>query len=183
MGSTRFPSPGIWEWPHDGAPAKAETFLCGVCGADDLLDLRAFSRLPRVTSDCKPWPAGGRLSVCRRCGTIQKKADAKWLEDIRSIYGAYSIYELSSGEEQVIFSEAGVPRARSKVLVDFVVRRASRRPVGGSPDRHRLRYRLGAVEFQRSASRLDLRRKRAFREEPRAAPQDSRVPQAPYRQD
>ncbi len=107
---------------------------CGVCGADALLDLPAYSKLPRVTSDCKPWPAGGALAVCTRCGTIQKKPDAAWLDEIDRIYGAYEIYHLSDGGEQVIFSASGSSRSRSKALVDFVVARLGKSGPGSLID-------------------------------------------------
>jgi hypothetical protein len=98
-------------------------FSCGVCAGDTLRDLPAYAKLPRVTSDCKPWPAGGSLTVCTTCGTIQKRPDAKWLEEIDRIYGAYQIYHLSDGGEQVIFFADGTSCSRSSALVNFVVTR------------------------------------------------------------
>ena len=37
-------------------------FRCIVCDRPLLRTLPAYERLPRVTSDCKPWPAGGQLA-------------------------------------------------------------------------------------------------------------------------
>ena len=44
-------------------------FRCIVCDRPLLRTLPAYERLPRVTSDCKPWPAGGQLAdfVTRAC--------------------------------------------------------------------------------------------------------------------
>src|SRR5271169_6164144 len=43
---------------------KAEIDLvCRVCGAAALEEFPQFARLPRVTSDCRPFPAGGRLAM------------------------------------------------------------------------------------------------------------------------
>ncbi|GLS22712.1 hypothetical protein GCM10007874_57320 [Labrys miyagiensis] len=68
--------------------------------------------------------------VCEQCGTIQKEADAVWLDEIKRIYDAYQIYHLSEGAEQVIFSPAGQPVPRSRMLVDFVVGKLPRRGHG-----------------------------------------------------
>jgi 2-polyprenyl-3-methyl-5-hydroxy-6-metoxy-1,4-benzoquinol methylase len=95
-------------------------FNCLICGADALEAIEGFAELSRVTSDCKPWPAGGAMNCCGACGAIQKLADAKWFGEIEQIYRDYQIYELSGGSEQVIFSEAGVAAPRSKGLVDFI---------------------------------------------------------------
>lgn len=103
---------------------------CVVCAATSLRSLDRFARLPRVTSDCKPWPAGGSLAVCEHCGAIQKEADAVWLDEIKRIYEAYEIYHLSGGAEQVIFSPAGQPIPRSRMLVEFVVSKLSKRDHG-----------------------------------------------------
>ena len=35
---------------------------CSICGDGLLVELAAFRQLRRVTSDCRPWPAGGRLA-------------------------------------------------------------------------------------------------------------------------
>jgi SAM-dependent methyltransferase len=99
-------------------------FRCMVCESGGLEALDGYAELPRVTSDCKPWPAGGTLCCCEACGAIQKLPDDKWLGEIETIYNAYQIYDLSGGSEQVIFSEAGVAAPRSRALVDFIVRNA-----------------------------------------------------------
>jgi len=99
-------------------------FNCAICGADALEAIEDFAELPRVTSDCKPWPAGGSMHCCGACGAIQKLPDAKWFGEIEQIYRDYQIYELSGGSEQVIFSEAGVAAPRSKALVDFIAANA-----------------------------------------------------------
>jgi SAM-dependent methyltransferase len=97
-------------------------FACQICGSKGLELQSGFEALPRVTSDCKPWPAGGRLAVCRDCGGIQKIPDAQWRDEIRRIYGGYEIYHLSGGAEQVIFSTRGEASPRSHLLLDFVAK-------------------------------------------------------------
>jgi 2-polyprenyl-3-methyl-5-hydroxy-6-metoxy-1,4-benzoquinol methylase len=67
-----------------------------------------------VTSDIKPWPAGGRLRVCRHCGAGQKPDDSDWRREIGDIYRAYDIYHQSGGREQAVFDPAlGRPTLRS----------------------------------------------------------------------
>ena len=99
-------------------------FNCKVCETGHLEPIEGYAELPRVTSDCKPWPAGGTMCCCDACGAVQKLADEKWFDDIDRIYKAYQIYNLSGGAEQVIFSASGDAAPRSHTLVDFVVRNA-----------------------------------------------------------
>ncbi|SRR5579859_76278 len=90
---------------------------CHLCGGSlDLLD--EFSALRRVTSDCRPWPAGGRLGVCRACDTVQKPADSVWQDECRDIYASYAIYQQAAGAEQLVFGPAGAASPRSRRLVE-----------------------------------------------------------------
>jgi SAM-dependent methyltransferase len=86
---------------------------CHLCGGE-LRRLEAFGRLHRVTSDCKPWPAGGAKGCCSRCGTVQAVIDAAWKADCHAIYSAYSVYHQGGGSEQPVFdaSTQGAPRSR-----------------------------------------------------------------------
>jgi len=94
---------------------------CQICGTARLSRISGFEHLPRVTSDCKPWPAGGTLVCCDACGAIQKEPHQVWREEIRAIYDAYEIYHLSNGSEQVIFSPGTGPASpRSQLLVEFL---------------------------------------------------------------
>jgi 2-polyprenyl-3-methyl-5-hydroxy-6-metoxy-1,4-benzoquinol methylase len=95
----------------------AEPSRCAVCAAATLAEIEGFRPLFRVTSDCLPFRAGGRLSVCAGCGTIQKPPDEAWFRDIGEIYGRYAIYHQSGGVEQSVFDAVtGQPRRRSEVL-------------------------------------------------------------------
>ena len=98
------------------APERGSV-ICHVCGG--VLDLvGAYARLHRVTSDCRAWPAGGRLGVCRDCRTAQKAVDDAWRDEVARIYAGYDIYHQSGGAEQPAFgASTGVPEARSAVLV------------------------------------------------------------------
>jgi len=101
-----------------------ESHSCQVCGGR-LHKIDAYSHLPRVTSDCKPWPSGGTLALCVDCGATQKIPDAVWLDEIRRIYGDYQIYQLSSGAEQVIFLDQGQILPRSAALISFFLHEAN----------------------------------------------------------
>ncbi len=92
---------------------------CRICGERELEEIPEFGSLARVTSDCKPFAAGGRIAVCGNCGAVQKPADAQWHADANTIYRAYEVYFQSGGVEQAVFDPAkGTPRLRSAVLLD-----------------------------------------------------------------
>ena len=77
-----------------------------------------FERLPRITSDCRPFPDGGDLALCTRCGGIQKMPTQRWLDEIASIYSHYAPYHQGEGEEQLSLDASGRLRPRSQILVD-----------------------------------------------------------------
>jgi 2-polyprenyl-3-methyl-5-hydroxy-6-metoxy-1,4-benzoquinol methylase len=94
---------------------------CQVCAQSALEFIPEYAKLPRATSDSRPWPAGGKLAVCVHCGAIQKIPDAKWIDEIDRIYTGYDIYHQSAGSEQLIFS-GGHAEPRSKRLIDYILR-------------------------------------------------------------
>lgn len=92
---------------------------CIVCQSTGLLKVDGFDALPRITSDCRAFPAGGELFVCGDCGMVQKQSTATWVREIGEIYSNYASYYQSGGDEQVVFDKAtGRPRRRSDVLMD-----------------------------------------------------------------
>lgn len=92
---------------------------CQICGAHTLTEVRGFPVLPRITSDCRSFAAGGKLLVCISCGGVQKLPDAPWLKEIESIYSGYAAYYQSGGDEQIVFDRGtGTPRRRSDVLLE-----------------------------------------------------------------
>jgi SAM-dependent methyltransferase len=94
---------------------------CAVCGADAIDIVAAFAALPRATSDCRPFPSGGRLGICRVCHAVQKPADAQWAADAAAIYGRYDIFRQSAdGAEQRVFDQASGTSSRRS---DIVLRR------------------------------------------------------------
>ena len=102
---------------------------CQVCAQSALEFIPGYAKLPRATSNSRPWCAGGQLAVCTRCGAIQKIPDAKWLNEIGRIYSGYDIYHQSAGSEQLIFAD-GETAPRSQRLVDYIVREVSLPAVG-----------------------------------------------------
>lgn len=103
---------------------------CAICDSDALMRLDGFERLPRVTSDTKPWPAGGSLAVCRGCGAIQKPADELWRAEAAIIYRDYDIYYLSGVSDQPVFSDTGEQEPRARRIVNAVLRRTTLSAVG-----------------------------------------------------
>jgi SAM-dependent methyltransferase len=93
---------------------------CHLCGGA-LAEIEGFAALPRITSDCRPWPSGGRLAVCACCHAVQKPVDPQWLEEVGRVYAGYAIYHQAAGaaEQQVFGPDGGQPRSArllSKVL-------------------------------------------------------------------
>ncbi|HXR07998.1 MAG TPA: class I SAM-dependent methyltransferase [Candidatus Acidoferrum sp.] len=96
----------------------SEKLACHVCGAPGLTTIPGYQKLSRVTSDCKSWPSGGRLAVCRQCGVAQAVLDSAWHEDARIIYDSYSLYSQGMGAESSVFdAQSGEPLTRSQSLV------------------------------------------------------------------
>jgi SAM-dependent methyltransferase len=94
---------------------------CRICGLMALQEVEQYRTLPRVTSDSKPWPPGGSLSICDECGGLQKVADPKWRGEIEQIYAHYEIYHQSKGAEQPVFeigNSIGIPRSRK--LIEYL---------------------------------------------------------------
>ena len=91
---------------------------CHQCGAGDLQLDPAYPSWPRVTSDCKPWPAGGQLALCHGCHLVQAPATPTWQAEAREIYRQYAIYHQSDGAEQSVFRPGdGQGILRSDALV------------------------------------------------------------------
>jgi 2-polyprenyl-3-methyl-5-hydroxy-6-metoxy-1,4-benzoquinol methylase len=97
--------------------------ICKVCGASELLDIPGFDCLSRVTSDCRPWPAGGRLVVCQKCDAVQKPIDEKWQSEARRLYNEYKLYSISDERDQIVFDAEGRPQSRSERVVERLVAR------------------------------------------------------------
>ena len=77
-------------------------FTCLACGARELEEIAGFGALPRVTSDCRAFPPGGRIAVCGACGAVQKPTDANWQAEVSAIYRQYEPYHQAGGVEQAV---------------------------------------------------------------------------------
>ena len=95
---------------------KSCHLCCGI-----LYEITPFSLLHQVTSDCRPWLAGGNLTVCQRCGTVQKPVTEDWLNESQQIYSAYQMYVQGGGVEQASFdADSGTSMARSQKIVSWL---------------------------------------------------------------
>jgi SAM-dependent methyltransferase len=103
---------------------------CQICGGNGLEEIEAFRSLPRVTSDVKPWPAGGQLAFCTDCGAVQKLISDHWLDEARQIYRQYEVYHQSGGVEQRVANAAGLTRGRSAQVVEWLRAQAAPGPTG-----------------------------------------------------
>lgn len=98
-----------------------DLFACQVCNKNQLQLIKGFDSLPRITSDCKPFPTGGKLAVCMVCGAVQKIPDPGWLQEISQIYADYEAYSIANGEEQLVLDPiTGTPIKRSTLLLDRI---------------------------------------------------------------
>lgn len=104
------------------ANAQPTSFPCLFCGAQSLEISPAYSAFKRVTSDCKPWPAGGFLARCRSCHLVQTVTTPEWHAEATQIYQNYTIYYQGAGAEQAVFVD-GKPMARSDVIARFLADR------------------------------------------------------------
>jgi SAM-dependent methyltransferase len=100
----------------------SERFACQICAASTVEEVDGFARMPRVTSDCRPWPAGGRLAVCGSCAAVQKIADEEWHGDAAQIYEGYDLYPQGDGAEQAVFDgDGGKAESRSDRLLSHLL--------------------------------------------------------------
>lgn len=103
---------------HPLAGAVTAVFRCHLCAFEELFIVPSYETLHRVTSDCKPWPPGGQLAVCLRCGGAQAVISRQWEEESRKIYDRYAIYHQSGGAEQSVFDPVtGAASSRSSRLL------------------------------------------------------------------
>lgn len=93
---------------------------CHICGGN-LKEISSFPMLHQVTSDCRPWKLGGKLSVCEICDTVQKPNTKEWIKDINEIYSGYEMYIQGDGVEQSTFDPtSGASLARSQKIIAWL---------------------------------------------------------------
>jgi SAM-dependent methyltransferase len=147
---------------------------CPACGAERLHEIKAFAKLPRVTSDSKPFRPGGRLFVCERCGLVQKIADPVWLAEIGEIYRDYEMYHQSAANDQAVFDPvSGRPSGRCEVLARRLLesgvlpRSGTLLDVGAGSGAMLAAFSAAAHDWKLYGLDLDDRKERALRMIPR----------------
>jgi len=106
------PENGVWNRNMVREPPIGHT--CRICSSGNLSYVAGYEALARVTSDSKPQPPGGTLTVCENCGATQKLPTDAFKREIADIYERYQIYYQADGAEQPIFdlgSGKGAPRS------------------------------------------------------------------------
>jgi ubiquinone/menaquinone biosynthesis C-methylase UbiE len=99
---------------------------CHCCGGHPLIVFEGFNAFRRVTSDCRPWAAGGELALCSQCGTVQKPVTAALRDETEEIYRLYAMYHQSrTAAEQLSFASGtgtAMPRSNrlAKILGDYL---------------------------------------------------------------
>lgn len=92
---------------------------CHLCAADGVAEVMEFRALRRVTSDCRPWEAGGRLGVCPNCGAVQSAVDEAWQAEVREIYRGYAMFHHRTGTDHAIPDPQGAAmQSRSERLLE-----------------------------------------------------------------
>lgn len=125
--------------------------LCIICSSPRLSIFAEYTALKRVTSDCKPWHAGGTLCVCKDCDSVQKVINDAWLSDINRIYADYEVYHQAAGEEQAVFDDrTGAPTKRSQQIIKFITDSGYFKQVDG----HVLDYGCANGEFLSAFSQI-----------------------------
>lgn len=99
---------------------KTVPSACCLCGAGGMNEIQEFKKFRRVTSDSRPWRAGGRLFICPACGFAQKAADPGCIEDAKKIYDDYFLYYQSGGAEQKFFDASGGNVPRTRKILDYL---------------------------------------------------------------
>jgi len=129
---SKVPHPATGASPKSEDPDRAACLMC----SERLLEpLPEFQAIPRITSDCRSFPAGGRLAVCSACGGVQKYPDDQWLAEIANIYAAYAAYFQADGDEQIILdSRSGTVRRRSDVIIERLIESRRLPPTGKALD-------------------------------------------------
>ena len=90
---------------------------CTVCSSKNVIKVPGYDQIPRITSDCKPFPAGGELSACKSCGALFKWPSGKFIAEIGDIYNAYDVYYQGGGVEQLVLDGlTGTQMRRSQLL-------------------------------------------------------------------
>ncbi|MEI6572491.1 MAG: class I SAM-dependent methyltransferase [Alphaproteobacteria bacterium] len=102
---------------------------CSICGGNLILVDR-YLNLPRVSSDCKPFRSGGSLAYCESCLTVSKPLTNRLRDEIKSIYENYEMYLISDGIEQKIFSEEGISKTRSELIINYLMDKIKMDSVG-----------------------------------------------------
>jgi hypothetical protein len=109
----------------DSAPS-APAGRCHLCGSSQLEIAHGYSDLKRVTSDCKPWRAGGLLARCADCGLTQTVVNDNWRNECNEIYQHYTIYHQSCGVEQSVFAQGdGKSSLRSDRIVECLLKQSA----------------------------------------------------------
>jgi len=94
---------------------------CHICNSNNIFLFETYPELGRVTSDCKPWPTGGKLGICSDCCIVQKVIDAHWRAEIQNIYSNYKLFHQSKDQkEQPVFNcSTGESAPRSNVIINY----------------------------------------------------------------
>lgn len=81
-----------------------------------------FCDFQTVTSDCRPFGAGGELLLCSFCDTVYRPRTNQWRAHCRKIYSSYVAHRQGRGDEQKLF-ESSSRVSRSSILIEQLRKR------------------------------------------------------------
>lgn len=92
---------------------------CNVCGSETLKELGQIGGKPiSVTSEPHLCFLPAKIFYCQNCNHIQKVNSLTEISFIDSLYSNYSTYQVSEGNEQLVFLKEGLPKTRSYHVIE-----------------------------------------------------------------
>jgi SAM-dependent methyltransferase len=90
---------------------------CLNCSSNRFAQIHNYKNLIRVSSDSKYIKKDGNISVCKKCGLIQKNINKKYIKEINKIYQNYEMYKITEGEDQRLL---GQTYTRAQKLINII---------------------------------------------------------------
>ena len=92
---------------------------CNVCGSETIEELGQVGCKPiSVTSEPNLCFLPAKVSYCQNCNHLQKVNSLTEISFIDSLYSNYSTYQVSEGNEQLVFLKEGWPKTRSYHVIE-----------------------------------------------------------------
>lgn len=95
---------------------------CHLCGSNKIKNLGYVGRKPvSITSEPNLCSVPTKIYYCQNCHHLQKLYSDREISLIEKLYKNYDTYNVSSGNEQLVFAENGAVKPRSYYAIDRCV--------------------------------------------------------------